>query len=279
MVLKSFAKINLNLLINKKQKNGLHDLQSIYCLTDLHDKIIIKKIKNKNKDLISFSGPFSINVSDTRNSVKTTLNVMRKYKLISDYYSVYIHKNIPVFAGLGGGTSNAATIIQNLTNKRIKKKLLNKIIHTIGSDLILFFYKYGYLSNIKIINKIRYKYKLYFVLIFPNIKCSTRQIYSKLKNYSKKTSYSKKEFSTKNKFVRTIKDSKNDLQSIVEKQHPIIKKVINSLSAAKGCCFSRMTGSGSVCYGLFTDKKCAKVAFKKLRKKYPKFWLSFTKTI
>ena len=82
MVLKSFAKINLNLLINKKLKNGLHDLQSIYCLTDLYDKIKIKKNKNKHKDFISFSGPFSINVSDTRNSVKTTLSVMRKYKLI-----------------------------------------------------------------------------------------------------------------------------------------------------------------------------------------------------
>ena len=63
---------------------------------------------------------------------------MRKYKLISDYYSVNIHKNIPVFAGLGGGTSNAATIIQNLTKKKIKKKLLNKISDKIGSDLIPF---------------------------------------------------------------------------------------------------------------------------------------------
>ena len=279
MVLKSFAKINLNLLINKKLKNGLHDLQSIYCLTDLYDKIKIKKNKNKHKDFISFSGPFSINVSDTRNSVKTTLSIMRKYKLISDYYSVNIHKNIPVFAGLGGGTSNAATIFKNLTNKKIRKKLLNRIFDKIGSDLILFFYKCGYLSNIRIINKIKYKYKLYFVLIFPNVKCSTRQVYSKLKNYSKKASYSMKEFSTKSKFVRIMKDSKNDLQSIVEKQHPVIKKVINSLSKAKGCYFSRMTGSGSVCYGLFTDKKCAKVAFKNLRKKYPKFWLSFTKTI
>ena len=110
-------------------------------------------------------------------------------------------------------------------------------------------------------------------------KCELNLFYSKLKNYSKKTSYSLKEFSTKIRFVRIIEDSKNDLQSIVEKQHPIIKKVLNSLSKAKGCYFSRMTGSGSVCYGLFTDKKCAKVAFKNLRKKYPKFWLSFTKTI
>ena len=76
-----------------------------------------------------------------------------------------------------------------------------------------------------------------------------------------------------------LSKSSNELQSIVEKQHPIIKKVLNSLSKAKGCYFSRMTGSGSACYGLFRDKHSSKVALKRLRKKYPKFWFSIAKTI
>ena len=58
MVLKSYAKINLSLIINKKLKNGLHNIQSIYYLIDLYDKIYIKKIKNKKFDRISFYGPF-----------------------------------------------------------------------------------------------------------------------------------------------------------------------------------------------------------------------------
>ena len=52
MVLKSFAKINLSLLINRKLKNGLHDIQSLFCLIDLKDRIIVKKIKNKKDKII-----------------------------------------------------------------------------------------------------------------------------------------------------------------------------------------------------------------------------------
>ena len=57
MVIKSYAKINLSLKVNSKLKNGLHDIQSFFCLIDLSDKI---KIKNqKKKDQIKFIGPFS----------------------------------------------------------------------------------------------------------------------------------------------------------------------------------------------------------------------------
>ena len=57
MVLKSFSKINLSLSVNKKLKNGLHEIQSYYCLINLSDKISIRKIKQK-KDKILFKGLF-----------------------------------------------------------------------------------------------------------------------------------------------------------------------------------------------------------------------------
>ena len=66
---------------------------------------------------------------------------------------------------------------------------------------------------------------------------------------------------------------------LLKKNTQLLKKLLNKHSKAKGCYFSRMTGSGSVCYGLFVNKKCSKVAFKNLRKKYPKFWFSIAKTI
>ena len=47
MVLKSYAKLNLSLLINNKLRNGLHNIQSLYCLINLHDKIFIRKLKFK----------------------------------------------------------------------------------------------------------------------------------------------------------------------------------------------------------------------------------------
>ena len=55
--------------------------------------------------------------------------------------------------------------------------------------------------------------------------------------------------------------------------------MLKNIAEEEGCYFSRMTGSGSTCYGLFVNKNCSKVALKNLRKKYPKFWFSIAKTI
>ena len=83
MVLKSFAKINLTLSVNKKLSSGLHDIQSLYCLVNIYDEITIQKIRNKNSDKITFKGPFSKFVDQSNNSIQKILIAMRKYKIIS----------------------------------------------------------------------------------------------------------------------------------------------------------------------------------------------------
>ena len=72
---------------------------------------------------------------------------------------------------------------------------------------------------------------------------------------------------------------KNELQVIVEKKYPIIKTLLIDIYAKKGCYFSRMSGSGSVCYGLFDNESNAKKALNKIKTKYPKFWFSIAKTV
>ena len=120
MLIKSYAKINLSLTICKKiKKKKLHDIQSQYCLINLFDKISIKK-NEKNIDKISFNGPHSKNVKKSQNSVQKILEIMRNFKLISGYYSIKVYKQIPVFAGLGGGSSNAASILKFLSSRKIE---------------------------------------------------------------------------------------------------------------------------------------------------------------
>ena len=83
----------------------------------------------------------------------------------------------------------------------------------------------------------------------------------------------------KRKFIKSLINQNNHLQSIVEKKYPIIKNLILEIEQKKGCYFSRMTGSGSVCYGVFKSEKTAKVALNRIKLKYPKYWASFAKTI
>ena len=116
-------------------------------------------------------------------------------------------------------------------------------------------------------------------MVYPNIKCSTGYVYSKVKKYSIKSRYSFSKIKDKNKFIRFLIKKDNDLQSIVENKYPIIKKLIIEIGQKKGCYFSRMTGSGSACYGVFKSKKSAQFAITKLKRKYPKYWCVITKTI
>ena len=279
MILKSFSKINLSLSVNKKLKTTkLHDIQSYFCLINLFDQIKIKKIKGP-KDIVKFQGKFSKYINKKNNSVVNVLNILRKKRLISNYYSIYIKKKIPVFAGMGGGSSNAICLIRHFTKDKIYKNLSSVLNKKIGSDVKLFFYDQGFLKNIKTINYFPRKYKLYFLLVYPNISCSTGYIYSKVKKFSSKSKHSFKKINNKRKFIDLLYSKNNDLQSIVEKKYPIIKKLITEIGQKKGCYFSRMTGSGSVCYGLFKSEKTAKAALNKLKLKYPKYWLSVAKTI
>ena len=278
MVLKSYSKINLSLNVNSKLRSGLHEIQSYYCLINLSDTIKISKIRKK-KDKIVFKGSFSKSIKKSNNSIRNLLNLLRNFKLISNYYSVTIVKNIPVFSGLGGGTSNAAFVLKFLLKGRITENILDKFEKLIGSDLRLFFYKQGFLENLKTIKILKKKQKLIFLLIRPNINCSTREIYSKVKRYSKKTKYSFHKINTKKKFISYISTKKNELQSIIEKKYPKIKTLLTDISIEKGCYFSRMSGSGSVCYGLFNSESNAKKAFTKIKTRYPKFWLSIAKTV
>ena len=278
MVLRSYAKINLSLLVNKKTKTGFHEIQTLYCLIDLHDKISIKKIKS-NKDHINFRGPYSNKVNKSNNSITKLLILLRDLKLIKNYYSINIIKRIPVFAGLGGGSSNAAYVTRYLIKDKINKRLLKILENNLGSDFKLFFYNQGYLMNLNKIISLKKKHKLYFLIIFPNFNCSTKKIYSMFKRYSVKKKISLKNLVSRVKFSNHIIKSKNDLQSVVEKKYPVIRKLLIDINKEKGCHVSRMTGSGSACFGLFFNKNHSKSALKSLKKRYPKFWFSIAKTI
>ena len=84
---------------------------------------------------------------------------------------------------------------------------------------------------------------------------------------------------SKKSFLDYLSKNRNDLQFIVEKEYPLFKTLLRDIEKEKGCYFSRMTGSGSVCYGLFDDIIVAKKALNKLKNKYPKFWVSLAKTV
>ena len=123
--IKSFCKINLSLRVIKKLNNNYHNIISLITFCDLHDVISISKTRS-SRDKISFSGKFKKGINKKSNTVTKILNLLRRAKLLENQtFKINIRKNIPHGSGLGGGSSNAADLL-NYFNSKMKLKLRKK---------------------------------------------------------------------------------------------------------------------------------------------------------
>ena len=280
--LKSPAKINLSLKIGKKINHEYHDIQSIIFLTNLHDQIVIKKI-NGQKDKFKFTGKFKKNIKVENNSALKSVYFLRKKNIINNRskYEIKIKKNIPVFSGLGGGSSNAATIIKYFYKKRkIIDNDINYFARYLGSDFKIFFKSNKIIQeNFLKIENFKFKHNFYLLIVYPFKKSSTKDIYSKFRKYEKIKKLNIFNRISKLKMVDKLKSETNSLESVIISRFPIIKKVLKELSLLKKCEFSRITGSGSACFGLFLNKKDALLGLKLIKKRFPKFWCVLSRTI
>ena len=234
--LKSPAKINLSLKIGKKINHEYHDIQSIIFLTNLHDQIVIKKI-NGQKDKFKFTGKFKKNIKLENNSALKSVYFLRKKNIINNRpkYEIKIKKNIPVFSGLGGGSSNAATIIKYFYKKRkIIDKDINYFARYLGSDFKIFFKGNKIIQeNFLKIENFKFKHNFYLLIVYPFKKSSTKDIYSKFRKYEKIKKLNIFNRISKLKMVDKLKSETNSLESVIISRFPIIKKVLKELSLLK----------------------------------------------
>ena len=282
--IKSYCKINLSLKVLKKLNSGYHNIISLITFCDLHDVISISKIRNL-KDEICFSGRFKKGINKKSNTITKVLNLLRSTKLLANQaFKINVQKNIPHGSGLGGGSSNAADLL-NYFNSKMKLKLskdkIKKLARQIGFDVPINLEKRNTFLTGKRdeIMRLNHKFKLNLLIVYPNLICSTKKIYEK----NKKISLSKPLpfFYIKNnkKLINFLKNENNDLEKTVIKIYPKVKKIIDYIESQKGCYFSRISGSGSACIGIFSDMRNAFYAQKLIKLKYPKYWCAVSKTI
>ena len=280
--IKSYCKINLTLRIVKKLSSGYHNIASLITFCDLHDVVLISKIDNLT-DQITFTGQFKQGINNQLNTLTNTLNLLRKNKLINKQsYRINIKKNIPHGSGLGGGSSNAATLLNYFrSKKKINNKKLEKISRQIGFDVPISLKKKNTLLTGKGVQILRLNqnFKLNLLIVYPNIICSTKKIYKENRNKSLVDGNIFLNKNTNKKLINILKNDDNDLQKTVFKIYPKVKKVTKLIKSQKGCHFSRITGSGSACIGIFSNMKNAIYAKKMIKIKYPKYWCAVSKTI
>ena len=276
--IKSFAKINLALNVVGKT-TSLHKIESIVSFLDLHDEILIKKIKNKNHK-IKFIGKFSNNIN-SNNTVSKLLEIVEKKRLLKNTkFKIIIKKNIPSEAGLGRGSMNAATILKFFIKKnliKVSKKEIKELTGLIGSDVILGMYsKNLILKSNDIIKDFFIKKKIYTLIVKPNFGCLTTKIYSNVKSY-KKPIFNQP---TKNMFnLDFLKKMDNDLELIALNKYSKLNTLKRFLEKLLKVEFVRMTGSGSAIIAYFKSDKMCKEAEKRVKKQFRNYWCKTSKTI
>ncbi len=272
----SRAKINLNLnIIKKSKKKKLHLIESLVCFVNLSDKIYINKSKSKYHK-VKFIGKFSKKITK-KNTVTKLLSLLDKDNVLKNKYKILVKKEIPLQSGMGGGSMNAA----NILNYFYKKKLINlkkvkKYSLKIGSDVILglnskpkILYRDG---SIKEVTDIK---KYHILIVKPAFGCSTKKIYSSNKIFSKSEFDISKEKIVKN----VILNGKNDLEKSAFNLYPALKKIKDLLDQNEKANFVRMTGSGSAIIMYFNSNKFAKNALKIYKRKLNNCLCIITKII
>ncbi len=277
-IIKSYAKINIALNITGK-KSTLHCIESIVAFIYLYDEILIKKI-NSDNHIISFKGKFSKNIGK-KNTVFKLLQILKKKNFLkNEKFKIQIKKNIPNKAGLGGGSMNAASILNYFDKKKIikaTKKDLISISKLVGSDVILGLNLKNSIVNSQ--NKIKYFSnckKIYTLIVKPNFGCSTKQIYSKIKTFDKPifNKPNKKMFN-----INFLKTMNNSLEPAAFSQYSKLKTIKIFLENLKDTVFVRMTGSGSAIVAYFKSKERCDNAKKLFNKRFKNYWCISSKTI
>jgi len=280
--IKSFAKINLFLKVTKRFKN-FHKIHSLIVQINLHDEVLIKENIRK-KNTILFFGKYKANKQN--NTVINLLKLMKKKFSSIKYknFDIHIKKNIPNGSGLGGASSNAATVFNFIKRKyklKISDKDSQKLLAKIGKDCPLFLNQKAKLIKSTGEQFVEYKDnpKLNMLLIYPNMTLSTKKVFNKLKNISNISLKKSINFKDEKRLLDVCKYYGNDLLIPAIKIAPKLKTLIKLISKIEDSNFYSMTGSGSAFFLIFNKKKSLLNAQKIIKKHRVGFWTKIVKTI
>ena len=267
IVLNSFAKINFGLNIISKRTDGYHNIETIFYPVKLHDILTIEKSNS-----FHFQSNSEALTSETGNLIIKAKYLLERYLNKTFSIDINLQKNIPIGAGLGGGSSNAASTLMALNELfkiNLAKEELFNIAVQLGSDTPFFLDTKPMFAEKRgeALQPTNFKINYPILIINPGIHVSTPWAYSKIIPKRPECSLNKiveegfKDFSELKGIIV------NDFEKIVFEKFPEIKEIKNNLYKL-GAQFALMTGSGSTVFGIFSNLEKTKKAEKVLSEKY-----------
>lgn len=289
LILDSFAKLNLYLKVLKKRKDNFHEIRTVFERIDLSDKIVLTARRDREIRIICSNPQVP---KDASNLCWRSAKLLQDIFCIGKGLDIKIIKKIPVGAGLGGGSSNAAGILLGL-NKfwglNLSVGQLAKLAEKLGSDVPFFVYDTAFAQGVSRGEKIKplsalRRVRFWHILIVPRIKVSTPLIYEKYDRMSKGkenvwltgADYNVKilNLALRKKDISLIAKSMfNGLETVTCRLYPLVMEIKEKL-ADLGLKAILMSGSGPAVFGICSSRKEA-VSLRRQVKARDKEWRIF----
>ena len=254
MVVFPNAKINLGLRVTGKRPDGYHNLDTVFYPLPLYDILEVISLGNNAAEEITIT----ISGKKVAGEIQSNLCYKAYHLLKKDFptlpsIAVHLHKHIPMGAGMGGGSSDGAYMLKLLNEKfnlNITDEALSNYALQLGSDCPFFIYNKachatGRGEIIQPIELDLSNFKL--VLICPGIHVSTAAAFA---NIHIDEAISPCSTLVQNPVATWKNTLKNDFETTVFKQHPILAEIKDQLYQA-GATYASLTGTGSTVYGIF----------------------------
>lgn len=265
----AFAKINLFLNVVGKDGQGYHMLESYFALLNFGDEILIRK-----SPILKCLTP-NAHIEE-ENIVLRAFKAIEAVKGPLNPVEIQVNKKIPMAAGMGGGSSDAAStirLISKLYNLDLNMNEMADIAYKVGADVPFFIYNQNAFVSGRGENVLPMKLNitLPLLLVKPPINISTIEVYKR----SVKTFSPCIEEISPPSIIDQIYNGKNDLAEPALALAPQIAEILDLISAQEGCEVSRISGSGSTCFGIFKDVNKAIQAYYNISNYNLKFWCHF----
>ncbi len=249
MILYPNAKINIGLNVLNKRPDGFHNISSVFYPIELTDILELMPSPNAHFEF-SLTGIPIDGKNDDNLCVRVYHFFREKYQIPE--LTIHLHKNIPIQAGLGGGSSDAAFLIKGINtyfNLGLDHQRLKTIALHFGSDCPFFIDNHPALASGRgeILEPIDLNLKNYTIIIIkPDIAISTAEAYRNIilgNSLITKDLFDNFPLSNRARI-------KNDFEDFAFQKFPNLKAIKETL-LKKGAYFAQMTGSGSAVYGFF----------------------------
>lgn len=274
------AKINLTLHVGRAIADAAdpfyryHPLDSLVVFAGIADKLSVQTSEQMS---LKITGPFADQIpKDEDNLVLKTIRAAERAAEVPPL-AFHLEKNLPVAAGIGGGSANAAATIRLLQGYvKLGSKHWNRIALGLGADVpICLVSETCRMTGIgDSITPLPNLGVLHAVLVNPGHGLSTPEIF---KQFDKRDPLElPKPQVMQGSLLERARAGNNDLQPVSEKQAPVILEVIDALNACEDCEMARMSGSGATCFGLYTSETAAARAAKMIKQNHPAWWVQAT---